>query len=229
MATLRDVRKQAKALGLTYEKDTTIEGLEALIAAKMCETETVAVTRSPVKASPPATPPTPAAETTGEMPDFPAPETAAKPLPASVRWGDETPDFVKAAKINITELSVEFRNQATKFAVYAKAAAVAEARLIGAKFRLELVEAEMSKKFRTVLSADGAKPTEKAIQTEVLLSTEYCEAQESYIAAVEISKITKGAKETLAQRKDMLIQLGAAQRLEIECNGISMKEHTKAA
>ena len=42
MATLRELRKQVKDLGLTYEKNNTIAQLQEMIAEKMCDDETPA-------------------------------------------------------------------------------------------------------------------------------------------------------------------------------------------
>ena len=209
MATLRDLRKQAKELGITYEKETKPAELEEMIAVKMCEMETN----------------TPAP--TGRTP-VTAPEPEAPPVESS---GDTDPGerigFAFEVEINDQDLNNEFKTQAAKFARYAEMEAQAKAKLMAAKLRLEVVDSEMSKKFREKFQSEGTKPTEKMIQSEVLVSKQYQVAHQALINATRDVDLARAAKEAFMQRKDMLIQLGSTRRLEMEQIGMNIKERVK--
>jgi hypothetical protein len=209
MATLRELRTKAKELGITYEKDTTPDQLQEMIAGKMCEMETAPAA---VAAPPPAAPPTRAPITVADPP-----VTEAAP---PNRFTDEI-------SINDDNLTVEFKNQASKFASHATNEATAKAKALVAKLRLETVDSEMTKKIREGFAARGEKATEKMISSEVVMSPEYQQAHMAWIDAGCNADIARGVKEAFTQRKDMLIQLGTAKRLEIEQTGMSLRDRAR--
>ena len=251
MATLRELRKQAKELGIPYEKDTTATALQELIVEKMCRMEledgaapasaapaapapsTVAdltpAVRKPLTKAPEevTTPSTPAA-----APKIPAaPDPTPSPVEAAAagigRLKVGEPSFADDVEINEGDLNTEFKSQASKYASYANAEAYAKGKAMTAKLRLEVVDAEMTKKIRERLLTEGTKPTEKMIQSEVILSPEYQAAQQQLIDANRDADIARGAKEAFTQRRDMLIQLGSAKRQEVDQIGMGLREKAK--
>ncbi len=223
MATLRELRKQAKDLEISYEKDTTAEVLQELIAEKMCLLELekeiaippaeVFTPEEPALVIPPSRSPI-----TEPEPSTPAPvETASR--------GEST--FASDIEINEDDLNNEFKTQASKFDFYARAEAMAKAKAMSAKARLEVVDAEMTKKIRERLALEGTKPTEKMIQSEVILSDEYQAAQRALIDANQVADIARGAKDAFVQRRDMLIQIGVSKRQIADQIGMNIKERVK--
>ena len=210
MATLRELRKQAKDLGITYEKTTNAEALQEMIAETLCEKETPteSVTREPVKESPAPAP-------------APAPESNDSPAERENAFSTEV-------AINEGDLNTEFKEQASKYAGFATAEANAKARVLTAKLRLEVVDSQMTKQIRERLVKEGVKATEKMISSEVITTKEYQVAQNNLIEAQRAADIARGVKEAFQQRKDMLIQLGSSKRQEIDQIGMNLKEKALA-
>ena len=213
MATLRELRKQAINLGLKYEKDTSPEQLQELITEKLIELD-----ESPAEVS------SPPAETAEDQP---------KRTPVKEEPNDDDPpetSFGEDVEINEDNLSAEFINQSKTYFKYARIEAQAKAKVMSAKLRLEIVDAEMTKTVREQLVEEGAaKPTEKMIASKVLTSKQYKAAMQSLIDATRNADIAKGMKESFQQRRDMLIQLGTTKRQEMDQIGLSIREKAKAA
>ena len=241
MATLRELRQQATDLGIAYEKTTNAAELQDMILTKMCEAEIGSVdisTPAPAATPAPVTPPAPAATPVARTPVTPTPASASAtpaPTPASPTSASPTSttdkhlDFKSSIEINEGDLNTEFKQQASLYAYFATAEATAKSNVMAAKLRLEVVDAELTKKIRAELSEGAAKaPTEKAIQSEVILSEQYQAAQKYLIDASKNADIAKGVKEAFGQRKDMLIQLGSAKRQEVDQIGMNLREKAKA-
>jgi len=213
MATLRELRKQAKDFGIAFEKTTKASQLEEMIAEKMCEAEAEAETETPARTPIPSVAP-------------------VEPDPALAPAGTEAEavelSFSSEVGINEGDLNEEFKKQASKYANFAKAEAVAKANVMTAKLRAEVVDAEMTKKIRAELIADGnPKPTEKMVLSRVIVTKEYRAAQQLLIQATTDAGVAKGFKEAFAQRKDMLIQLGSSKRQEVDQIGMHLKDKVK--
>jgi len=232
MATLRELRTQAKEMGIAYTKETTPDQLQEMIVEKMCTASGGEGSESEPALAPPAAR---APITVVEPPvavEVPAHEHISDHVgtaPPHVMPGismDEN-NFAKEVAINEGDLNTEFKNQASKFVVFATEEAKAKAKVMTAKLRLEVVSAEMTKKIREKLISEGIKPTEKMIESEVITSPEYSAAQQALIQANCDADIARGAKEAFIQRKDMLIQLGSAKRQEMDQIGMSLKDRVK--
>lgn len=234
MATLRELRTQAKEMGIVYTKETTPDQLQEMIVEKMCaasggggsEPEPTPASESPVARAPITVVET-LADTAPPAHEHVSEHTGT--VPPHVRPGismDEN-NFAKEVSINEGDLNAEFKNQASKFVVFATEEAKAKAKVMTAKLRLEVVSAEMTKKIREKLIGEGVKPTEKMIESEVVTSPEYSAAQQALIQANCDADIARGAKEAFIQRKDMLIQLGSAKRQEMDQIGMSLKDRVK--
>ena len=236
MANLRDLRTQAKELGIEFKKTTSIEDLRDLIADKLCEIEQPGLEEPEKKPLPPKK-----AERT-PVPDTPPIEVDTTSLSAeeddevleddgigvvTSPPPDEKIDFSTEIIINDTDLNTEFIHQASKFNKFATTEAQAKAKLMNAKLRLEIVDAEITKKVREDFTKSGVKATEKMVNSEVILSKEYQAAQKALIKASCDADIAKAAKEAFMQRKDMLIQLGSAKRAEMDHSGLSIREQAK--
>lgn len=234
MATLRELRVRAKELGIDYSKEDTKEALEEMIAAKECEMGdsplTVSDEPAPAEAvvetpaDPPATAPVEDEPVAAEPPvsRTPAPKTS------EADTEDDIPETSFRADLAIREgdLQTEFLEQAGKYAIYARKAAVANSRMLTAKMRVEVVEAELDKKIREKAASTGAKVTEKSIASEMVLDSAMQAAKRQYIAACEVYEIAKAAAAAFVQRRDMLMQLGAFARQEKDQIGTEL--HAKA-
>jgi hypothetical protein len=204
MANLRELRAQAKELGVGFDKTTVKEELEELIAAKLAsaaDTEEA-----------PAAPPVKAART-------PVPLRPAAPVVSAAEEAhfDDTVllDFKTDIQINATDLNTEFVQQASLFGHYGMAAVTAESRLLAAKLRAETVEAQLFSEYRVSLATESnPKPTEKLINAAVVKDPRYQKARTDLVAASERAGFAKTAKEAFAHRRDMLRELGSGSRWE---------------
>ena len=225
---------------LTEKMSTPDAEAAAEAAAELAASPPVTgkVSRSPITVPPPEV--VPAENPASEIPATPSPIAAppVSPEPTSMIPAPEAAsetESVSSAKagfsaeviINEYDLNTEFKNQAAKFAIFAEQEAMIKAKVMTAKLRVEVVNAELTKSIRERLTASGIKPTEKMIESEVILSKEYQAAQHALISATRDAEVARAAKEAFMQRKDMLIQLGSAKRMEAEHLGMSIKERMK--
>lgn len=99
-------------------------------------------------------------------------------------------------------------------AYYGAQAARAEAQHDRLKARFEVVEATLYDYHRKLLAATGEKVTEKMVENAVKVDSRWFKAKNTVIEAGTIAAINKGLVESLKDRRDMIIQLGADRRDE---------------
>lgn len=99
-------------------------------------------------------------------------------------------------------------------AYYGTLAAKAEAQAARIKARFEVIEATLYDKVRKELAASGEKTTEKMVENAVKLDPMWLKAKNAVIEADTIASINKSMVESLKDRRDMIIQLGADRRDE---------------
>jgi hypothetical protein len=99
-------------------------------------------------------------------------------------------------------------------AYYGAQAARAEAQAARIKAKFEVVEATLYDEQRKILAASGEKTTEKMVENAVKMDRRWIKAKNMVIEAETIAAINKGLVQSLADRRDMIIQLGADRRDE---------------
>ena len=127
-------------------------------------------------------------------------------------------NFGEDVKIDRTNLDHEFSTQAEKYAYYSFLAAEAHHLVDTMKSRLEnvyaVVDAEKRANAAALLAAGTkAKYTETMYKNEVIGDQRYKDAQSQYHQAKKLVNQLDVASRSIAMRKDMLMQLGAAARI----------------
>lgn len=97
---------------------------------------------------------------------------------------------------------------------YGAQAARAEAQHARLKVKFEVIEATLYDKHRKDLAASGEKVTEKMVENAVKMDPRWLKAKNLVIEAETIASINKSLVESLKDRRDMIIQLGADRRDE---------------
>ena len=212
MATLKELRKLAKEMEIPYEKRTSKEDLEGMIAEKMAE---LGVDLEEMPKKEPV-----------EAPIKMAPVKATVEVPVEAK---EKITFENAVRINPLKLNDEFMTQAGYYYHFAKAEGVANSEVMKSKLLLETVEADLFKEIRANFVTEGVKPTEKMVAAEVVKNKRYLGAKKNLIDATLTHSIAKAGRDAFVQRKDMLIQLGLSKRQEKDQNIKIMHEKAKEA
>jgi hypothetical protein len=110
----------------------------------------------------------------------------------------------KEVEINEDMLMAECSYQASKYCMWAAASSEAERLARTAKRRLDVVEAELSKKVRLDMIARGDKPTDTRVEMEVKLTPEWQQATSDLIDAKFKESMLEKAEKGFLQRKDMI-------------------------
>lgn len=114
------------------------------------------------------------------------------------------------------DLSSAMMGQAPLFAHYAVQSAMAQKQADDAKMIMEITEAKVDKAIRDRNAETGEKTTEAALGKAILRDATYIKAITEYNHARMIADLAKNALEALKQRRDMLVQIGVAQREEMK-------------
>ncbi|MCL2874689.1 MAG: hypothetical protein FWF12_00040 [Betaproteobacteria bacterium] len=114
-------------------------------------------------------------------------------------------------EINLDQCMIE---QSGLRAYYGALAARAEAQAARVKSKFEVVEATLYDHHRKALAATGEKTTEKMVENAVKLDPRWLKAKNLVIEAETIASINKSLVESIKDRRDMIIQLGADRRDE---------------
>lgn len=122
--------------------------------------------------------------------------------------------FIKDTRIDPVDLDDAFIKQSSIRAYWGAIAAEAEAKAVRAKMARDSKEALVSKKYRDDAAVTGAKLTEKALDSMVKLDPEYIKACHEFVDADLQANIARSFVASLADRKDMLVQIGADRRDE---------------
>lgn len=125
--------------------------------------------------------------------------------------------FNTDVSIDRTNLDEEFSTQAEKYAFYAFLAANAKSSYERHKFALEQIYAAIDHEKRTEAEAMKAanpkfKYTEKMVESEVITDKRYTAKKNEMFDARLLADQLNAASAAIAQRKDMLVQLGLGHR-----------------
>ena len=126
-----------------------------------------------------------------------------------------TENFINEVKINAEDLPTEFQKQASLFWKYSELLGIAEGEEKNAKMELEKTEARLFLSYREYYESQNKKYNNDILNASVRNDKEYIEAQKKYIEAQKNKILARLRLDALSQRKDMLVQLGAAHRAEM--------------
>lgn len=152
-------------------------------------------------------------------------EDGIKPKPRpSVKALIDADQLGKDVEIQHSDLSASMHDQASLFVHYGVLAAKAAKQVDDLKLRVELVEAKVDKIIRdeaaSATDAEGnpapRKLTEALITKEIARHPLMTEATRLLNEAKYVEALSKTAVESFRHRKDMLVQLGAQGRAEME-------------
>jgi hypothetical protein len=154
-----------------------------------------------------------------ENPNPPPEPVRAKSSPAGLQHVIDVEEFRRDISVSETNLDNCMMEQAGLIAYYVQQAALAEAQHLRLKARFGVLEAALYDEHRKQLIAKAAvdpalKVTEKAVENAVKIDPKWLKNQNVVIEAESIATINKGLVESLKQRRDMIIQLGADRREE---------------
>lgn len=143
-------------------------------------------------------------------------------------------DLAKDSQIDVNNLNQGFIEQPTIFAWYATLAALAKSKVTRLKREVEKQDDYIKKtligtldsKVRKQLEINGEKVTETKVTNAIYADVEYISniqklngLKDELTDAEENSAILDVARETMIQRKDMLISLGAQVRSDYDNTG----------
>ncbi len=175
------------------------------------------VAEKPKLAAVPSTPKTEPAP--AERPIVPMAEEdpAPNPIPAKraeLQFFVDVGAFRDETRVSETNLDKCMIEQAGHRAYYGEQAARAEAQHARLKVRFEVLEAQLYDKHRKLLVASGEKTTEKQVENAVKLDPKWLAGKNTVIEAETIAAVNKSLVDSLKDRRDMIIQLGADRRDE---------------
>ena len=124
--------------------------------------------------------------------------------------------FNRDTKLTEATLDNAMMEQAGLRAYYGSQAAQAEAQHSRLKVRFDVLEAKLYDEHRKALATGGEKVTEKMVENAVKLDARWAKAKNAVIEAETIASINKSLVISLADRRDMMIQLGADRREEFK-------------
>jgi hypothetical protein len=166
------------------------------------------------------------------------PETSEKAPGQKLNFYVDIQSFNRDTKLTEATLDAAMMEQSGLRAFYGSQAAQAEAQHARLKVRFEVLEAKLYDEHRKSLAAGTEKVTEKMVENAVKLDPRWLKGKNTVIEADTIAAINKSLVISLADRKDMMVQLGADRREEFK-GGVrilaaqdereSMAERAKAA
>ncbi len=124
-----------------------------------------------------------------------------------------------------SDLSEEFSRQASYFASWGFEHATAEAEARRTEEAKDVMGARLGKKYRREHKA----PKEAEVKEYVTRHPAYRRAVKAWHDAKFARDILRIAVESFKQRKDMLVQLGADKRAELDQTDLSLRKKTKRA
>ena len=143
---------------------------------------------------------------------------SATPIPGSAPKGlnffIDANAFREETQIKGHDLDTCFMQQSSLRAYYGTLAARAEAQASLCKTKFEVLEARLYDHHRKTLTDGGAKVTEKMVENAVKTDPRWLAGKENVIEADTIANVNKALAISLADRRDMLYQLGADRRDE---------------
>ena len=202
-AEMERLKAEAKAKAAA---EAAAEAAAAEAAAKAAVAEAEAKERAEAQAHLAAATPTPKAEPRRPTEDVPAGSAAG------LRFGIDVEQFQRDTRVSEAQLDNCFMEQASLRAFYGTQAAQAEAQATRHKARFEVIEATLFDQHRKALAKSEEKVTEKMVENAVKLDPRWLRAKNVMIDAETIAAINKSLVDSLRDRKDMLVQLGADRR-----------------
>lgn len=136
--------------------------------------------------------------------------------PKGLQFFIDPNEFKKETQVKDYNLDSCFMEQSSLRAHYGAMAARAEAQASTAKVKFEVLEARLYDHHRKILIDGGAKVTEKMVENAVKTDPRWLAGKENVIEAETIAAVNKSLAISLADRRDMLIQLGADRRGEAQ-------------
>ena len=138
------------------------------------------------------------------------------PLRVNVVYNETEYDIDVDAEmaLNPNDLESSFLDHAGKYAFYAVVHAHAQGAVDDAKHQLEMAKATEGSRLRGVKDDKGKAPSEKRIELMLEEQEEVIKARKAYNEAKRQEAILKAVREAFVHRRDMLIQLGASERVE---------------
>ena len=140
-------------------------------------------------------------------------------------------------RINPVDLDYEFQTHPEKYAWWAFLAEHAKAEVDMMKNRLAVLYAQLDFNVRDKARREDEqakeqkrkpiKYTEKMVESEVLTSQEYQEAQLALLQARKTAGLATAGRMSMDHRRDMLLQLGANYRTEGAADPVILKEAAK--
>ena len=118
--------------------------------------------------------------------------------------------------VNRDDLQGEFTEQSGLTYFYSAKHAEAARQEMRAKRNLELVSAKLDSEYRQEARDSKEKVTEPVIANRIKSDDRYSEAFNVHADSALILNLAKGAMNAMANKRDMLIQLGASERQEIK-------------
>lgn len=140
------------------------------------------------------------------------PSTSASP--SGLKYFVDVREFNKETKLTEATLDNCMIEQSGLRAWYGAQAANAEAQHDRLKAKFDVLEASLYDHHRKELAASGEKTTEKMVENAVKLDPRWLKGKNAVIESETIANINKALVGSLADRRDMMIQLGADRREE---------------
>jgi len=147
-----------------------------------------------------------------EKPVFEKPIAVQTTSPAGLKHYVDVDEFRKDTRVSETNLDSCMMEQNGLRAYYGTQAAQAEAQAARVKAKFDVVEATMYDEVRKGFA--GEKTTEKMIENAVKIDPRWLKAKNMVIESESIAAINKALVQSLSDRRDMIIQLGADRRDE---------------
>ena len=135
-----------------------------------------------------------------------APE-ASKPSDAAMFVFVDPDQLKKDIAIDLTDLTGNMQQQTALFVHYASAAVRARRQYDRYKSAVEILEAQLDGKHRSVLKEENPKTTEGQIRAAVLTDPVYRSASSRLIDAQQEYRLADVAERAFDNRKDMLLQI----------------------
>lgn len=135
---------------------------------------------------------------------------------AKLRYGIDVTEFNKETRLTEATLDAAMIEQSALRAYYGVQAAQAEGQAARIKVRFEVIEAQLYDSYRKAMAASGEKVTEKAVENAVKLDPVWIKAMNTKIEADTIASINKSLVFSLADRRDMIMQIGYDRRDELK-------------
>lgn len=133
---------------------------------------------------------------------------------AGLKYYIDVDQFQKDTRVSDIHLDQCMIEQNSLRAYYGTQSAYAEAQASRLKARFEVIEATLYDKHRKEFAAGGEKTTVQMVDSAVKMDPRWLSAKNTVIEAETLAAINKGLVESIKDRRDMIIQLGADRRDE---------------